>query len=236
MKALVALVTLMMASMGVAHAADALKIAVYGAGGNIGQRIVKEALSRGHHVTAIVREPARYTEKHERLKVVAGDVLDSAQVGKLVAGQDIVISAVGPGRAKTNVTLYKEAAESLVPALRKLGKKAPYLIAVGGAGSLEVAPGVLLVEKLPEAIRPDILGQKAALDYYRGVTDVKWTYFSPAGLIAPGERTGKFRLGGDQLVVDAKGESRISMEDYAIATINEAETREHSGKRFTIAY
>jgi uncharacterized protein len=218
-------------------AAESLKIAVIGGGGTIGQRIVREALDRGHHVTVVARTPARVTERHERLAIVQGDVLDTSRVAELAAGQDIVVSAVGSARAKEpDTTLYLKAAESLVGALRKLGPKAPRLIVVGGAGSLQNEAGVMMLERLPPERRPESLGQKAALDYYRTVSDVQWTYFSPAGRIEPGKRTGVFRLGGDRLVTDSKGESRISTEDYAVALIDEAERPRHIGRRFTIGY
>jgi uncharacterized protein len=168
---------------------------------------------------------------------VQGDVLDSARMAELSSGQDVVVSAVGSARAKEpDSTLYRKAAESLVGALRKLGSGAPRLIVVGGAGSLLNEAGVMLLERLPPDRLPESLGQKAALDYYRTVSDVKWSYFSPAGRIEPGKRTGVFRLGGDRVVVDADGESRISMEDYAVALINEAERPQHVGRRFTIGY
>ena len=140
----------------------------------------------------------------------------------LAAGKDVIVSAVGSARAKDpDTTLYRKAAESLVGALRKLGEKAPRLLVVGGAGSLLNKEGVMLLERLPPERRPESLGQKAALDYYRTVSDVQWTYFSPAGRIEPGERTVKFRLGEDQVVVDERGESRISTEDYAVAMIDD---------------
>ena len=218
-------------------AADSLKIAVIGGGGTIGQRIVREALDRGHHVTVVARDPARAAERHERLSIVQGDVLDSARVAELAAGQDVLVSAVGSARARDpDSTLYLKAAESLVGALRKLGPKAPRLIVVGGAGSLQNEAGVMLLERLSPERLPESLGQKAALDHYRAVSDVQWTYFSPAGRIEPGKRTGVFRLGGDRVVVDSKGESRISMEDYAVALIDEAERPQNVGRRFTIGY
>jgi|SRR5690349_12523267 len=222
-----------------AAAAEPLKITVFGGTGNIGKRIVTEALNRGHEVTLISRDPSHVKEKHAHLSVKQGNVLESAGVAKLVAGQDVVISAIGADRANNpDYHIYKKAGESLVKALKSIGPKAPRLIVVGGAGSLEIAPGVLLVTKIPEAYRAEVEGQKEALDYYRTVpvTDAKWAYFSPAQTIAPGERTGKFRLGGDKLVTDAKGDSRISIEDFAVALINEAEKPAHVGKRFTIAY
>jgi uncharacterized protein len=222
---------------GAAFAADPLQIVVFGGTGNIGQRIVHEALERGHQVTIVSRDPSRVKEKHQHLSVQQGNVLEPTQVAKLVAGKDVVISAIGADRANNpDYAIYRKAGQSLVTALRSFGAKAPRLVVVGGAGSLEIAPGVLLVTKIPEQYRAEVLGQKDALDYYRTVKDVKWTYFSPAGSIAPGKRTGKFRLGGDQLVADKDGNSKISIEDYAVALLDEAEQPKHTGKRFTIGY
>lgn len=217
-------------------AAEPLKISVIGGGGMIGQRVVREALDRGHHVTAIVRDPTRFTLAHERLTVRRGDVLDP-QISDLLAGQDVVVSAIGSARAqKPDPTVYLKAAESLVTALRKLGQRAPRLIVVGGAGSLKNAAGQVLVERLPPQRQPEGLGQKAALDYYRTVEDVSWSYFSPAGSIMPGERTGVFRLGADTVIMAGERDSRISMEDYALALIDEAEKPRHVRRRFTIGY
>ena len=216
-----------------------LKITVYGGGGNIGQRIVREALDRGHSVTVISRDPSRVTLNHPDLKAAKGDVLDASGVQKTIAGQDVVVVSVSARRgvpAEEQASYYERAAQSVVSAQRALGKDAPRLIFVGGAGSLEVEPAVLLMTRLPPAAQTEVGGQKRALDYLRGITDVQWTYFSPAASIRPGERTGKFRLGGDSLVKDAQGESRISMEDYAVALIDEAENPQHTHKRFTIGY
>lgn len=219
-----------------ANAADPLKITVYGGSGNIGQRIVKEALNRGHEVTVVTRDPSRVTEKHAKLKAVKGDILDSKGVAKQVAGQDVVVIAVSFRGANPDFAGYKKAAQSYVSVARELKDKAPRLIVVGGAGSLEVKPGVLLADSVPEQFKGEVLGQKDALDYYRTVKDVQWTYFSPAGSIVPGQRTGKFRLGSDQLISDSSGKSVISMEDYAVALIDEVEKPKHTGKRFTIGY
>ena len=217
--------------------AEPLKITVYGGSGNIGQRIVHEALQRGHAVTVVSRDPKRVKDQGARLAVQQGNVLEPEQIAKLVAGSDVVISAVGADRRNNpDWGIYRKAGESLVSALRSMGAKAPRLIVVGGAGSLEVAPGVLLESKLPKWIRPEAQGQKEALDFYRTVTDVQWTYFSPAARISAGRRTGKFRLGGEQQVTDAKGNSKISIEDYAVALLDEAEQLQHLGQRFTIGY
>jgi len=221
---------------GSALAAAPLKITVYGGTGSIGQRIVHEALSRAHTVRVVVRDPTRVSEHAARLTIVQGDVLDGAQAAQLAAGQDVIVCAVSFRQPAPDYGAYRRAAQTLVGVLRGLGPHAPRLIVVGGAGSLEVSPGVLLLERMPAAYRGEVLGQKDALDYYRSVADVPWTYFSPARSISPGTRTGRFRLGGDQLIVDAKGDSRISMEDYAVAVLDEAEHPAHLHRRFTIGY
>jgi uncharacterized protein len=217
--------------------ADPLKITVLGGGGMIGQRVVREALDRGHHVRVVARDPSRVKEKHERLAIMKGDVLDSQRLAELAAGQDVLVSAVGSARAATpDPTVYVKAAESLVGALRTLGAKAPRLIVVGGVASLEDQSGRMILDRVPPERRPENLGQKVALDYYRSVSDVQWTYLSPPGSIAPGKRTGVFRLGEDRVLVDDKGQSHISMEDYAVALINEAEKPQYIGRRFTVGY
>ncbi|MFT3906088.1 MAG: NAD(P)H-binding protein [Steroidobacteraceae bacterium] len=233
---------------GVAEAAQGLKIVVYGGTGNIGQRIVAEALNRGHQVTVVARDPSTLTVKGNGLAVAKGDVTDSAGVARQIAGADVVISAIGGGRNGSpdqGNDLLLRTAQSLVGALRTLNPKAPRLLVVGGAGSLEVAPGVTMLDQMREqsggpspmlSSPAGPVAQKAALDYYRTVKDVSWTYFSPAMQISPGTRTGKFRLGGDQLVKDAQGQSRISIEDYAVAMIDEAEKPAHLRQRFTIGY
>src|SRR5688572_5162105 len=160
-----------------AGAAEKLEIAVIGGNGMIGQRIVREALDRGHQVTVIVRDPSRVDAKHERLQLRQGDVLDGAGIARLIAGQDVVVNAVGSARATTpDSSLYRNAAETLIRTLRDLGAKAPRLIVVGGVGSLKHQSGQLMLERAPPARQPEHLGQKAALDYYRTVRDVAWTY------------------------------------------------------------
>ena len=216
-------------------ATQPLKITVYGGTGMIGQRIVHEALERGDIVTVIVRDPVAQTAHHPHLRVRKGDVLDSKQVAADAAGQDVIVSAVS-FRKPPDPAAYVRAGQSLIEALRSLGPKAPRLIVVGGAGSLREASGKLVIESIPIAHRGEVNGQKDALDYYRTVKDVSWTYFSPAASISPGIRTGKFRLGGDELLSDAHGESRISAEDYAVAVLDEAEKPAHVHQRFTIGY
>ncbi|QLE72797.1 NAD-dependent epimerase/dehydratase family protein [Streptomyces rectiverticillatus] len=212
------------------------KIALFGATGTIGSRVLREALDRGHQVTAVVRDPAKVTEKHENLSVVTGDVLDPASVQAVAEGQDVVVSAVGGGDGPGHVATIAPAAKSLVAGVRALGDTAPRLITVGGAGSLRTPDGkqVWDAEGLPEFLLQIMHAHGDALDYYRTVTDVRWTNLSPAALIEPGERTGTYRTALDDLVVDGNGKSRVSAEDYAVALVDEVEEANHIGERFTV--
>jgi hypothetical protein len=212
-----------------------MNIALFGASGTIGRRILNEALRRGHTVTAIVRDPTRINEQPSGMRSLAGNILDPQSVAATVAGHDSVLSAFGPsGEAPMTVV---DAARSLIAGLKTAGVKR--LVVVGGAGSLEVAPGVHLVDtpEFPVAWKWAALAHRDALNAFRAEGgDIDWTYVSPAALMAPGERTGKFRLGGDQLLTDAEGQSRISAEDYAIAFLDEVEHPRHVRERFTVAY
>ena len=215
----------------------ASEVTVIGGNGMIGQRIVAEALARGHDVQLVVRDPARVQDVRERVRVVQGDALDPAAIAKLASGQDVMVSAVGAARAASpDYELYLKAARSLTQALRSLGASAPRLIVVGGVGSLKDAQGRLLLERAPEDRKPEHLGQKAALDFYRTIDDVRWTYVSPPARIAPGERRGAYRRGQDEVLVDAQGASAISMEDFAVAIVDEIERPQSIRQRFTVAW
>jgi uncharacterized protein len=211
-----------------------MKIALIGATGMIGKRILEEALARGHEVTAIVRDPSRVKIENERLNVVIGNIFDEESIARAVRGHDLVISAFGP-KAGEEQTLM-EATRSLMNGVKKSGVSR--LLSVGGAGSLEVAPGVQLVDtpEFPDFIKPIALAHRDALEIYRQETELNWTNVSPAAFIEPGERTGTYRTGIDQLVVNEKGESRISAEDYAVAMLDEVENSRFSRMRFTVAY
>ncbi|MEV4559822.1 NAD(P)H-binding protein [Kitasatospora sp. NPDC049285] len=213
-------------------------ITLYGATGTIGSRVLAEALDRGHRVTAVVRDPAKLTAAHPQLTVVAGDVLDPASVAEHAKGADVVVSAVGGGDGPGHRALIQPAFESLVTGLRTVGADAPRLLAVGGAGSLRTPDGrqVWDAEGIPEFVLPIMHAHGEALDYLRTVTDVRWTNLSPAGTIEPGERTGAYRVGLEELLIGADGESRISAEDYAVALLDEVEQPQHVGRRFTAAY
>ena len=226
---------LAMATLSAAQAAP-LNIVIFGGTGNIGQRIVREALDRGAAVTVVVRDPSGAAlAPNPKLTLVKGDVLNAADDARLIHGASAVVCAVS-FRKPPDPAAYRKAAMVLVGALQGAGANAPHLIFVGGAGSLEVKPGVLLVDSIPAAYRGEVMGQKDALDYLRTIKGVPWTYFSPAGSIPPGARTGKFRLGADQLIVAADGKSSISMEDYAVAVLDEIQRPTHLQQRFTIGY
>ena len=224
-------------------AAEPVKIAVYGASGRVGSRIVAEALSRGHYVTGIGRTPANITLEHERLSVTRGDVLDPVDVARLVAGHDVVISAVGganPDYDDPQHSVPMQAAESLVAALRSLAEEAPRMMVVGGGSTtLDESPGVPFVDPddIPEGPRgTQMLGHRLALEYLRTIEDVRWTFVAPALQMRPGERTGKFRVGPGIVIRDVEDESEISMEDLAVAMIDEIENPHYIRARFTAAY
>ena len=203
-----------------------MKIAVIGATGNVGARIVDEALRRGHAVTAIARDPARLAGRHG-LALVRGDAQDPAGLAPLLAAHDAVVSSV---------RFRDSRPEDMIDAVRGSGVKR-YLV-VGGAGSLFVEPGKLLVDTphFPEAVREEAGKGKLFLDALRGVQDLDWTMLSPSALFIAGERTGKFRLGEDTLLSGADGKSWISYEDFAIALVDEIEAPRHVRRRFTVGY
>lgn len=210
-----------------------LKIALFGATGMIGSRIAAEALARGHEVTALARHP-RPIDGLPTLAVITADLFDAAASAERVRGFDVIASAYAPPR--TEAAKVVDATRALVALSRTTGVKR--LVAVGGAGSLEVAPGKQLVdtEGFPDAYKPQALAHREALAFYRTVTDVDWTFFAPAALIAPGAKTGAFRTGTDTLIVDANGESKISAEDYAIAFVDEIEAGRFVRRIATAAY
>ena len=208
-----------------------MKVVLYGASGMIGSRILRELASRGHEVTAVVRNPDKVTA--EGVTVVKGDVTDADSVAATAQGAEAAITAYAP--PQTEVQAVVEAARSLLAGLTTAGVKR--VLVVGGAGSLEVKPGLQLVDApgLPDAWRGIALAHRDLLPVLKG-SSLDWTYFSPASFIQPGERTGKFRLGGTNLVTDEKGESRISAEDYAVALVDELENPKHLRQQFTAAY
>ncbi|WP_159008557.1 NAD(P)-dependent oxidoreductase [Bradyrhizobium sp. S69] len=202
-----------------------MKIALIGATGNAGSRILAELARRGHAVTAIARNP----EKVPTLPGVTAKKADAGDVTGMAAalsGHDAVISSVHFTASDPN---------KLIAAVTKSGA-GRYLV-VGGAGSLEVAPGVKLVDtpQFPELYKSEALAGGVFLDLLRKDTSLNWTYLSPSAMFVPGERTGHFRLGRDKLLTNEKGSS-ISMEDYAVAMADEIEKPAHPRQRFTVGY
>ena len=235
-----------------------MNIGIIDATGNIGRRILAEAVTRGHHVTAFTRDLIRVTkaERSDRVIWKEVNVLDSNSLEPAIAGLDMLISTYQPGNASrdfndtvqrsiSDPTAFVTAAKALLQALEKY--PAMRLIVLGGAGSLEVKPGLQRVDSiddlcaslkqlgLPEDYALAVRGHRDALNTYR-LSDRLWTYLSPAEQIYPGKRTGRFRIGGNQPIVDVDGQSRISYEDCAVAILDEAELPRQVQRRFTIGY
>ncbi|WP_243039765.1 NAD(P)-dependent oxidoreductase [Dyella sedimenti] len=213
-----------------------MKIALFGATGHVGHAILDEALARGYSVTAIVRDPARLATRHDRLDVVAGDVAKPESWLDAVRGADAAVASLSARRDGTPDSIPANAA-ILLEQLPRAGVKR--LVWVGGAGSLETAPGVRVIDDphFPEAWKAEATGQAKALDVFRqGKAEVEWTYISPAALLEDGPRTGTYRVGGDQLLADANGNSRISVPDYAAALLDRVEKRDARDRRITVAY
>jgi uncharacterized protein len=208
-----------------------MNIVLYGATGKAGIRILPELLSRNHNVTAVARNPIGLPAN---VKTVKDDLSDVDKIASIIAGFSAVVSAYAPPQDDTDQLLGVTA--RLIEAVRKAGNNIR-LIVVGGAGSLEVAPGVTLLKSghLPAEWIPIATSHEKALELLKK-SDINWTYFSPAAFFAPGTRTGKFRLDTNKLVTDAQGNSRVSMEDYAIALVDELEKPAHERAQFTIGY
>jgi len=235
-----------------------MNIGLIGRTGNIGQCLADEAQRRGHHITAIVRDAARIPQTPEANTTWrVADVLDADGLARVLGGVDVLVSAFQPGNASRDFDdtvrrsiehpeVYAVAARAMLQAIAAV-RPSLRLIIVGGAGSLESRPGVTLVDTpdelraglrslgLPEAYAVAVAGHRDALDVLRR-SNRNWTYFSPAEQIGPGERTGRFRVGGDQPVRAQDGTSRISYADAAIALIDEIELPRFVQRRFTIGY
>ncbi|TDD61200.1 NAD-dependent epimerase/dehydratase family protein [Kribbella antibiotica] len=200
-----------------------MRILVFGATGAVGSRVTQEARNRGHQVTAV-----------SRTGTPRGDASDSGDVAELSQGHDVVISATRPQAGQESELVL--AAMGLLNGLRFSGIR---LILVGGAASLTVpGTGRTLVEQpgFPDEYRPIAVACNEQFDLVKASNDVDWTYVSPPDLLEPGVRTGTYRLGTDELVVTTDGTSSISMEDFAMALVDEAERAKHHGRRFTVGY
>lgn len=213
-------------------------VVLIGASGFVGTAILNELLSRGHKVTAVVRNPEKINVSSFNLDIVKTDVSDTNVMVEICKGKDAIISAYNPGWA--NPDIYEETLRNyplILEAAKQSGTKR--LLCVGGAGTLFCAPGLRVVDSgvIPDAIMG---GVKSLGEFYLNTLmnekTIDWIFFSPAGTLEPGKRTGKFRLGKDDLIVDKNGISHISVEDYAVAMVDELENPKHHYERFTIGY
>ena len=203
-----------------------MKIAVIGATGNIGAKVVSEAIQRGHGVTGIARHVDKL-ENRDGLDRVSCDLEDEKHLAESIKGVDAVIVSVRHDLCNI---------DHVYNACRQAGVKR--VLVVGGAASLEVEPGVMLIDTpgFPDEIKEQAAPAVESLKRIREIDDLDWSFVSPSIMIMPGDRTGKFRLAGDELLKDANGESRISQEDFAVALIDEVEKPQYVRKRFTVGY
>ena len=211
------------------------KIAIIGASGYVGTALLNEAAKRGHQVSAFVRHPEKI-EANANVTAVKADVLDTDGLAALLKGHDLVISAYNPGWQEADIrNIHIKGSKSITEAVKKAGIKR--LIAVGGAGSLEIN-GAQLVDspEFPAEYKEGALGARQALNDLKAENELDWSFVSPAILLVPGEATGTFRLGTDSPVFDDKGESKITVGDLAVAILDEAEQGKHIRQRFTAAY
>lgn len=214
-----------------------MKIALIGATGFVGSALLPELLSRGHAVTVLARTPSKIPP-HSGLSVVQADALDAAQVARAVAGHDAVISACNPGWSEPDIhDLHLRASDAIVEGVKNAGLKR--LLAVGGAGSLYVAPGLQLVDtpEFPAAYKQGALAAREALNRLQRETTLDWSFVSPPIALAPGGRTGQYRLGADELLPGQGDQpAGISVADLAVAIVDEIEQPRHVHKRFTVAH
>lgn len=213
-------------------------VVLIGASGFVGTAILNELLSRGHKVTAVVRNPEKINVSSSNLDIVKTDVSDTNVMVEICKGKDAIISAYNP--SWRNPDIYEETLRNyplILEAAKQSGTKR--LLCVGGAGTLFCAPGLRVVDSgaIPDAIMD---GVKSLGEFYLNTLmnekTIDWIFFSPAGTLESGKRTGKFRLGKDDLIVDKNGISHISVEDYAVAMVDELENPKHHYERFTIGY
>ena len=207
-----------------------MKIALIGATGFVGAKLLTEALDRGHDVTAIVTDPS-VLPPAANMRGVQADATNADALAQAVAGHDVVISAFNPGRDPDGT-----GTQAIIDGTKRPGVER--LLVVGGAGTLEIASGERVIDQpnFPAEWKAGALRTAAFLDQLRAETALDWVFVSPAAHLEPGERTGRYRVGGDQLMTDEAGESRISLQDYAVAMLDEAERPAHHRARMSVAY
>ena len=213
-----------------------MKIALIGATGFVGSAVLKELLARGHEVRALVRDPAKLAAQ-PGLHIVRADVTEAAAVTEAVRGVDAVISAYNPGWGHADLhDEFLRGSDAILAGVKAAG--VARLLVVGGAGSLYIAPGVQLVDtpEFPAEWKAGALAAREALNRLKTAEGLDWTFLSPAMHLESGERTGVYRLGRDEPVFDAAGQSRITVADLAAALVAEAEQPQFLRQRFTLGY
>lgn len=213
-----------------------MKLALIGATGYVGAALLEEALSRGHQVTALVRNPQKLPQ-HPLLTAVQADVHDVATLSNQLRGHDAVLSAFNPGWGSADIReQYIAGSRAIVAATKAAG--VARLLVVGGAGSLYVAPGLQLIDtpNFPAEYKEGAEGARQLLNQLREEQQLQWTFLSPAALLQPGPRTGHFRLGGEQLLMNGDAPGQISVADLAVALLDETEQPQYIRQRFTVAY
>ncbi|MNF72455.1 3 beta-hydroxysteroid dehydrogenase/Delta 5--_4-isomerase [compost metagenome] len=213
-----------------------MKIALIGATGFVGSAVLTEALQRGHQVTAIVRHPEKLPQL-ANLTARKADAYDAAAIAQAVEGHDAVVHAFNPGWGEAKIReLFIEGTQAIFTGVKQAGVK--HLLVVGGAGSLYVAPNLQLIDTpdFPTEYKEGAEGARQALNLIREEHSLDWSFISPPARLEPGERSGRFRVGGDQLLMDGDHPARITVADLAVAIIDELEQPQHIRQRFTVGY
>lgn len=212
-----------------------MQIALLGATGHVGHYIVSEAVGRGHGVTAIARHPSSRGDQDERVTPKSADATDPFELEQAIGDHDAVISAVGPADDETTAMIVKSTRALAAAAMRARVKR---LVIVGDAGSLTVTPGIelLATRGYPEELREVALAHREALEIWRRVKDLDWTYVSPPAVLCAGTRTGAYRVGHNEMLTDEHQHSRISVEDLSVAVVDQVETNAHVRERINVAY
>ncbi len=213
-----------------------MKLALIGASGFVGAAVLQEALNRGHQVSGLVRQPENLPQ-HPALTALAADVHATAALAQQLAGHDAVIHAFNPGWGQADIrTQFIQGSRSIFAAVKQAGIRR--LLVVGGAGSLYVAPGLQLIDTpdFPAEYQEGAEGARQALELIRAETALDWSFVSPPALLQPGERSGQFRLGGEQLLMNGEAPASISVADLAVAIVDELERPQHIRQRFTVGY
>jgi putative NADH-flavin reductase len=219
-----------------------MKVALIGASGFVGSKVLAEALTRGHQVTAIVRNPEKIQIADKNLTIKKADVLNVDELSKILAGHDVIVSAFNPARGVAGEHVYElhvAGHKAILAAATKSGVKR--FLGVGGAASLKTPDGIELLDspQFPAAyvpFKPGIRGTRELYYLLKQQPSLDWVFIAPSIVIAPGERTGKFRVGKDHALYDENGESKISLEDYSVALVDEMEHPKHHNERITIGY